>query len=61
MARRTKRKKSTGGAKAKISGPNSPEQPEVMAVAPASGPDSPEQPQALRAMASGPDSPEQPQ
>ncbi len=62
MARRTRTKKTSGGVKAKISGPTNPEQPQIAAVAQESGPSNPEQPQVAAAMAlSGPTSPEQPQ
>ncbi len=61
MARRTRTKKTSGGVKAKISGPTNPEQ-QIAAVAQESGPSNPEQPQVAAAMAlSGPTSPGQPQ
>jgi hypothetical protein len=62
MARRTRTKKVSGGIKANLTGPTSPEQPQIAAVGkdPESG--EAEQPKAAAAMAlSGPTSPEQPQ
>jgi hypothetical protein len=62
MARRTRTKKASGGVKANLSGPTTPEQPQVVALARDPGTGDPEEPKTMAAMAlSGPTSPEQPQ